>query len=280
MADRDTTENHIGRFCPVCKTKIQEGEAVTTCPACKSPHHKYCWEKNRGCAGTFDCPESPGEIQDPNPVEVCNNCGAKLVEAQQFCPKCGTPKIAPKQNVCGNCGVELQEDYIFCPKCGTPKDVPKENVCDNCGTELQEDHIFCPKCGRKVQKDSAQMDTASRALVSKFSARLKTNAIIWLVIGAFQILFGIYMHWVVLIVGVLNLISAAKDFRFSKNVLQNPNGIVSYVQSLSSPILTLIYNIVCGAVIGVVGSIYYLVAIRGFVMENEPYFQAIENDSP
>lgn len=114
-------------------------------------------------------------------------------------------------------------------------------------------------------------------LVILFSERVKTNAIIWIVIGAIQILLGLYVQWVLLIVGALNIITAVSDINYSKNVLQNPKGIVSRVKSLVSPILTLIYNLIFGGVIGVAGSIYYLVAVRGFVMENESHFKAIEN---
>lgn len=110
-------EDYIGKICPFCKTEIKEGDSVKVCPACGIPHHESCWEENHGCT-TFGCSEQHYEEQHTNPTDVCQNCGAPLGDGQDFCPKCGTPKIAPKKNVCGKCGAELQEGQEFCPKCG------------------------------------------------------------------------------------------------------------------------------------------------------------------
>lgn len=110
-------ENYIGKVCPFCKTDIKEGDSVKVCPACGIPHHESCWEENHGCT-TFGCSEQHYEAQHTNPTDVCQNCGAPLGDGQEFCPKCGTPKNAPKKNVCGKCGAELQDGQEFCPKCG------------------------------------------------------------------------------------------------------------------------------------------------------------------
>lgn len=110
-------EDYIGKICPFCKTEIKEGDAVKVCPVCGIPHHEACWEENKGCT-TFGCSEQHYEPQGTNPTDVCAKCGAVLGDGQEFCPKCGTPKNAPKANVCGKCGTELQEGQEFCPKCG------------------------------------------------------------------------------------------------------------------------------------------------------------------
>ena len=110
-------ENYIGKVCPFCKTEIKEGDSVKVCPACNIPHHEGCWEENKGCT-TFGCSEQHYEAQGTNPTAVCSNCGSTLGDGQEFCPKCGTPKNAPKKNVCGKCGAELQDGQEFCPKCG------------------------------------------------------------------------------------------------------------------------------------------------------------------
>ena len=163
--------------------------------------------------------------------------------------------------------------------------------CRYCGTPLSEDALFCSKCGKSTQMQQAYAGgyaysqpindvVSGQALIKKFSERLKINAIIWIVIGAIQILLGLFTQWVLLIVGTLNIISAFIDLNYSSKVLHNPKGIISWVKPLIGPILTLIYNLFFGGVIGVVGSIYYLIAIRGFVMENKHQFQIIENSIP
>ena len=88
---------------------------------------------------------------------------------------------------------------------------------------------------------------------------------------------GIAGNWIILIVGVLNLISSIQDINYSKSFPANPVGIVSKVKPLTGPIITLIYNLIIGGVIGVAGSIYYFVAVRGYVVENEQAFLEIEN---
>lgn len=110
-------EKTIGKVCPFCKTEIKDGDEVILCPACGIPHHKGCWEENKGCT-TFGCKEQHYEAQGTNPTDVCPKCGATLGDGQMFCPKCGTPKGGVKSNVCGKCGAELQEGQEFCPKCG------------------------------------------------------------------------------------------------------------------------------------------------------------------
>ena len=120
-------ENYIGKICPFCKTEITENDTVKVCPACGIPHHVECWEENKGCT-TFGCSEHYYEEQGTNPSAVCSNCGATLGDGQEFCPKCGTPKVAaPEKNVCGNCGAELQDGQEFCPKCGHKAGVTVDN---------------------------------------------------------------------------------------------------------------------------------------------------------
>lgn len=79
-----------------------------------------------------------------------------------------------------------------------------------------------------------------------------------------------------LIVGVLNLISGINDMKYSDEVIKNPTGIVKRFESLTGPVVTLVYNIIFDGVIGVVGSVYYLVAIRNFVMSNKAAFETLD----
>lgn len=111
-------EDYIGKNCPYCKTEIKEGEAVKVCSSCGTPHHEDCWEKNKGCT-TPGCSEQTSiETQHTNTSYTCLNCGTLFGDGEELCPKCGTPKDAPKANLCVKCGAELQEDQEYCSKCG------------------------------------------------------------------------------------------------------------------------------------------------------------------
>lgn len=160
--------------------------------------------------------------------------------------------------------------------------------CTKCGKELCDLAVVCVGCGCAVEAGPVSAApvsvtpvsvTVSNDLLTKLSERIKMNGIIWIVIAIIQIIIGLCGTWLPLVVGVLNLVSAIKDMEYSKTVLQNPTGIVANFESLTSPIITLVYNLVIGGFIGVIGSIYYFVALRGFVMENKNAFLALEQQA-
>ncbi len=149
--------------------------------------------------------------------------------------------------------------------------------CSKCGNKLEDSANFCVNCGFGVIKNENKPNV--RKLLNVLSERLNTNGIIWLVIGILQILGGIFANWFLLIIGALNIISAVQDMQYSKEMLEKPNGIVTKFEPLTGPIITLIYNLVIGGVIGVVGSIYYFVAIRNYVMENKQFFASLDAEN-
>lgn len=152
--------------------------------------------------------------------------------------------------------------------------------CTHCGKQLLDEAVICVGCGCSVSTGHAQtMNLASvdsNALINTLSQRLNTNGIIWLVIGILQVLGGLFINWFLLIVGVLNIISSVQDMQYSKTVLEDPSGIVAKFEPITGPVITLIYNLVIGGVIGVIGSVYYFIAIRNYVMENKQYFAALD----
>ncbi|MBQ2933385.1 MAG: zinc-ribbon domain-containing protein [Clostridia bacterium] len=148
--------------------------------------------------------------------------------------------------------------------------------CTHCGKELLDEAVICPGCGCAVSGKSAAAPKSNESLLDTLAQRLNTNAIIWLVIGVLQIIGGIFWNWFLLVVGVLNIISSMNDMKYSKTLHQNHSGIVEKFEPLTGPIITLIYNLVFGGVIGAVGSVYYLLAIRSFVLENRQQFAQMD----
>ena len=153
--------------------------------------------------------------------------------------------------------------------------------CTKCGAQLTDDAAFCCQCGHTTGSQPSQAAAVSPAdrqrLLSTLSQRVNTNAIIWLVIGILQVVGGIFFSMFLLVVGVLNIISSIQDMQYSKSIAENPKGIIAQFEPLVRPIITLVYNLVIGGVIGVVGSIYYFVAIRSYVMENRDAFASFDN---
>ena len=145
--------------------------------------------------------------------------------------------------------------------------------CTHCGKEIMDEAVICMNCGCQVKKEAS---IAEDVLVNDLSSRLKTNGVIWICIASIQILAGIAFDWILLIIGVLNIISAINDLTYSKTVLDNPTAIVKRFEPLTGAIIVLIYNLIFGGIIGVIGSVYYLTAIRGFVVSNKTAFLQIE----
>ena len=158
--------------------------------------------------------------------------------------------------------------------------------CTHCGKQLFDEAVVCPGCGCPAEPLNnftggfAQGFPAapSPMLLGQLSQRLKVNAIIWICIGALQLLFGVVLEWwVTAVVGGLNIASAVGDITYSKEILTNPKGIVAKFEPVTEPIITLAYNLVIGGVVGVIGSVYYFLAIRNFVMENKASFAFYDN---
>lgn len=130
-------------------------------------------------------------------------------------------------------------------------------------------------------------------IVQQLSGKIKVQAIIWLVIACIQYVLGIVnivngidmyydeeifsmiMGILIIIVAVLNTVFSIQSFTYSTKILTKPTGIVSKYRPIGGIIGTLIYNILFGGLIGVVGSIYAFV-VRSFVMANELQFAQIE----
>ena len=152
--------------------------------------------------------------------------------------------------------------------------------CTHCGKELLDEAVICIGCGCAVGEQNNQTvnnkSVDGATLLNTLSQRLNTNGIIWLVIGILQILVGIFINWFFLLVGVLNIISSVQDMQYSKTLLENPTGIVAKFEPIVGPVITLVYNLVIGGVIGVIGSIYYFLAIRNYVMENKQFFASLD----
>lgn len=188
---------------------------------------------------------------------------------------------------CANCGKEIDNNADVCIGCGCAVRTVNlqgrtSRFCTHCGKEISAQAAVCINCGCAVNANKASADTAKpEDLLNQLSSKVKINAIIWLCIAGIQVILGFAEAWVLLIPGVLNTISAIRDFKYSTEVLEKPEGIVKNFEPLVIPIITLVYNLFLGGVIGVAGSIYYLVAIRNFVLTNRTAFEELEmNASP
>lgn len=184
---------------------------------------------------------------------------------------------------CKNCGNQLSADAAFCGSCGTP-------VAENTqASVVRENHQqnFVPNTGYAPQDN----------LISKLSGKIKTEAIVWIVIACLQVIIGIFniitgielfdyyedgtlnliSGFFVLLVAAVNFTTAFRNMKYANEIFTKPVGIVKKYSPVGSVVATLIYNVIFGGIIGVVGSIFGFVT-RNFVMSNRQAFTDIEND--
>ena len=178
---------------------------------------------------------------------------------------------------CTNCGYEIKNETKFCPNCGQA--IMSDHNSSTYHNNNQSQTYSTPAGNANfIPSDSPYQATINpHTLLTQLSEKLKINGIIWIVIASLQILGGLFINWVLLIIGVLNIVSAIKDINYSKTILTTPDNIVARFEPLIGPIITLVYNLVIGGIIGVIGSIYYFVAIRGFVLQNRAAFEQVSN---
>ena len=107
------------------------------------------------------------------------------------------------------------------------------------------------------------------SVTKTLSEREKISAIIWLIIGAIQVI-----SMAGIIAGAWNLYCAYTRFKQSKAVLNPWPGIIEqYDKSLTGIIISMVINFLLGGVVGVAGAFYDMFAIRAYVLKNKDAFE-------
>ena len=224
----------------------------------------------------------------------CTNCGKNLEEGAKFCSGCGcavsdgqkTPE--PQNPVNGPT-----------PNVNTPKGFAPNVQQRPAGNGYNGANVPPASAGYGTSYGYNQPYAAQENLLAKLSSKVNTNGIIWIVLASLQVIIGLYYlvsgvimldsyyteesgivniisGLVVLVVAALNFVSASRDIKYSKELLVRPVGIVANFTPLGRHIGVLVYNVLFGGIIGVVGSIVSL-CIRNFVLTNRNYFDTLES---
>lgn len=119
---------------------------------------------------------------------ICTNCGAQMMDTDQFCPKCGTRVIKDKR--CPDCGAVLRDGTKFCHKCGRPVagtdstrkvsdetlDIPidtiEQNILSETAAEIKADH----RDESVPQRTPSTGGTVTHASAAKSSPSKSTSA--------------------------------------------------------------------------------------------------------
>ena len=149
---------------------------------------------------------------------------------------------------CTNCGHELKPEEKFCPSCGFNTESvkqAKESVSNTQNVNSYQNTNQYQNANAYQNPNNAAFgndDITMKNMLAQLSQKNQTNAIIWIVIGALQIIGAIYMFafydasiytLAVMAIGILNIVAGYKDYKYSKELLQRPIAIISGNQSLS-----------------------------------------------
>lgn len=121
------------------------------------------------------------------------------------------------------------------------------------------------------QEGLHMVDEADMKVVKTLASKVHTESVIWIVISVFQIL-----SIVGALVGIYNLIISIMNLDSSKKMLAYPVGIVRSFEPLTGSIVVLCINLFFGAFIGIIGSLYHIFGVRGYVMEHRDAFLRVE----
>lgn len=110
--------------------------------------------------------------------------------------------------------------------------------------------------------------------------KMRTSATIWTIIGLIQLVCGLFTiifgyGLATIIIGIWNLVQSGRVRKAAKRFSEDPRGIVAYIDAQSSGILALIINLVLGAIIGIVGSIYDI-STHNFALANRSELMEID----
>ena len=153
-------------------------------------------------------------------------------------------------------------------------------VCKKCGKETGNENTICSCC-----------EVASNDIISQLVTKIQTEAKIWKIVAIVQAVAGVLTVifnlingaiesalYGVLIIGIafLNFKSSKKDLEYAEEIKRNPVGIVAKYESMKDLIAAVIYNVLVGAAVGVVGCVFGFMT-RKFVMDNKQSFLELEN---
>lgn len=141
-------------FCSSCGAKAEiasvqnvENEKIcVNCGAVLKENSKFCVKCGMKIENTPPVIEPVAPVVEPAVEPIQPAEAVKTEENNDFTIK----------NVCENCGAVLMEGALFCIKCGTKvgetnvQAQPQKRYCTTCGKELSDTARFCTGCGAKI----------------------------------------------------------------------------------------------------------------------------------
>ena len=94
ISQLDSICNCSPKICPYCQSPIRPEEPAVYCESCHTPHHRNCWEENRGCT-TYGC-RGHSASSAVSPSNQTNQNPGSLPPVQNY-------PAPPKNQGCNTC---------------------------------------------------------------------------------------------------------------------------------------------------------------------------------
>ena len=120
-------------------------------------------------------------------------------------------------------------------------------------------------------------------LIPLLAQKMRNLGTIWFTIGIFQVFIGLAcVIWgirdyfdaaffilpvLLLVVGISNIVGSMSDISYSDSIIDKPINITEKFCPMRPLVITMVYNLLFGGVVGVIGSIYAM-TVRNFVIAN------------
>lgn len=208
-------------------------------------------------------------------------------------------------NFCEKCGSSLNEGAMFCAKCGNRivnNNLNQEtNINNNASFQntntFENNSNFVGYQNNTVKPDRNYQAYCLNVLYQK----IKSEAIAWIIVASIQaitgliyVLLGINLHMrfnihnigptfvisgiIIVVISIINFMNVYCDFSYIKEIKYSPVGIIEKYKSSKNLIFVLLYNLIFGGLIGIVGVIFGFIT-RNFVINNLNTFAIIENNT-
>ncbi len=201
---------------------------------------------------------------------------------------------------CSKCGNQIAEGTAFCPSCGQSVN-GQQSTAGNVNTNTANQQAYNQNTAYTPNQNGVSYQNTyanPKSLIDQLSSKIKIEGYVWIGVAVAQYIIGIFyignvinmISWyydveeyivplitgvILFIIATINIRTSMEDLKYAKNILTSPVGIVAKYEPVAPRIVNLIYNILFGGVVGVIGSAFGFVT-RGFVMSNEKAFLAIE----
>lgn len=106
-----------GQICPICKTPIYNNENACVCAICGTPHHKSCWNGNRGCS-VHGCGSNFAKGAEQYGEQNRNTNFNQISVNTAFSQNTDNNNLCSLSGYCTKCGYSNNSDAIYCQQCG------------------------------------------------------------------------------------------------------------------------------------------------------------------